>query len=171
MCQPHCDIVQSGIAFSYSARKVCSPVTSAVNANSPFPTVNGDKGSSCCKTGLCRETSAARSIDDDSAAKELDTPSIPPAAVSVFRNLRRDIILCRQKSAGTESLLQLAVPDSISTTVPPLENKLQHHLHASRVVCLCSGRNLAKVSGGRIHSYLGATEEPGMIHRIQQIEP
>ena len=41
---------------------ICSPVTSAVNANSPLPTESGLRGSSAVSDGLCRRTRLRRSI-------------------------------------------------------------------------------------------------------------
>ncbi len=41
LCQPHCESVASGTVLVNASAKVCSPVASAVKANSPLPTENG----------------------------------------------------------------------------------------------------------------------------------
>ena len=58
VCQPHSDIVPSGIVLVNASGKVCNPVTSTVNANSPLPTVSGLSVSNCRRTTLCRVTNA-----------------------------------------------------------------------------------------------------------------
>lgn len=160
--------MQSGIAFSYSRARVCRPVMSPVNANSPFPTVNGDNGSSCRRMGLCRETNMGRWIVevelDDCPSENSDrpVPSTPPATESVFRKFRREIIV--YKTSGTDRPEWPAVPDSLLPYCPPgLEDELEHHLHSSWVVCLSTRSERAEIAGGRIHLNRGATEEPGVI--------
>ena len=61
-CQPQVDCVARGIVCSNASANVCSPVMSAVNASSPFPTESGDSTSKRRNTGLCRLTRACRSI-------------------------------------------------------------------------------------------------------------
>jgi hypothetical protein len=95
VCQPHCDSVQSGVAFSYSSGKVCRPVTSQVKANSPLPTDSGEHGSNFLRTGLCLETSAKRSIFDgcpNSSADLILARAPPPTAAPM--NVRRVTFGC-----------------------------------------------------------------------------
>ena len=72
------------------AGNVCRPVTSAVNANSPFPTVSGEDRSPACRTGLCRLTSACRSKRAAGVPCRCCMACTPQVAVPAARTTKRN---------------------------------------------------------------------------------
>lgn len=61
-CHPQSLMVPKGTPFEYFSGKVCSPVASTVKAKLPLPTVSEAKESIAVTCGLCRVTTALRSM-------------------------------------------------------------------------------------------------------------
>ena len=62
LCQAHCAWIMSGTRGEDCSWNVCRPVMSAVKPRLPLPTISGDAGSMRVSVGLCRVTSARRSM-------------------------------------------------------------------------------------------------------------
>lgn len=185
VCQAHCDMVQRGIDFSYSSGKVCSPVISAVKANSPFPIDSGANGSSFRRIGLCRLTRVFRSMRDS----EIDLPEllagVPVAAAApsaIPRKRRRDKVIASSDSKSLTgnftgklpghikekpgSLPERKLPGAEGPWSLELEDELRHELTTARVVLLVRRNGLPERAGRRVNNDLGVAQAAAVKQRM-----
>ena len=105
LCQPHCASVSSGASGEYCSWKVCNPVMSAVNAKFPLPTMNGADLSMVVMVGLCRVTSAWRSMGAATA--------LPASSAMSTQQRRRQVCIAAEYAATAGACARLSEPDRI----------------------------------------------------------
>src|SRR6185503_2767183 len=127
------------------------------------PTTECDARSSAGSgiASTCTQSVTSRAFSKSSARHQIEKRAVG----------RKDSITKNTKIRGPKAQYGSRSPQIKFQLRLKLEDKLEHQLNASCIVCLVPGGDLPEIIRGRIHLNRAAAKEPGMIESIQEINP